>query len=266
MPRARRAMSMTAARSSNAPVLTSPACAHTIVGASVSTSGGSARHVHPPLAVGGDHHLLLRPDPEEPERARHRHVALGSDDHPERRRTGEPSRGKIPAGTRVDRVPRRREAGDVRHLAAGDERERRVRGQPEELDHPAARERLERGGRGRRLREPGVLVPRRHEPVGRDRCGQRAADHEAEVPAGAHRGDPGLEGRQLLDHLVASDGPSGHGRVEAAASRGTCARTDAAGVERLEVVGRDLRRAGEELALGHGAESTSGSPDGAPAP
>ena len=184
--------------------------------------GGERRHVHPRLAVGGDHDLLLRSDPEEPERARHRHVALGSDDHPERRRTDEPSRGKIPAGTRVDRVPRRREAGDVRHLAAGDERERRVRGQPEELDHPAARERLEGGGRGRRLREPGVLVPRRHEPVGRDRCGQRAADDEAEVPAGAHRGDPGLEGRQLLDRPCSRrTGRPGRARRGRRASRGT---------------------------------------------
>ena len=65
---------------------------------------------------------------------------------------------------------------------------------------------------------------------------------------------------------LASDGPSGTGASSAAVHLAVRPlRGDAARVERLEVVGRDLRRAGEKLALGHDAESTSGSRGGAPA-
>ena len=86
---------------------------------------GSADTSIRPWASVGEHDLLLRPDPEEPECTRDRHVALGADDHAERRRTGQAPCGEIPAGARVDAVTGGREARDVRHLAAGDERERR---------------------------------------------------------------------------------------------------------------------------------------------
>ena len=77
------------------------------------------------------------------------------------------------------------------------------RGQPEQLQQPPARDLLHhrRGRRGDRAE--GVLVPRRREPVGRQRRRQRAAGHEPEV-ARARRGDEPRRrvARERLDHLL----------------------------------------------------------------
>ena len=155
---------------------------------------------HPALVVDRHDELLGPTDPEQPQRAGQRHVALLADDDPERRRAGETLLAEVVADPLVHGLTGGGERGDVRHLAAGHERERGVRRQPEQLEHPAARHRLERRDGGRRLREPGVLIPGRDEPVRRERRGERAADHEAEVPARAHRRQPGLgNGRELVD-------------------------------------------------------------------
>jgi hypothetical protein len=74
-----------------------------------------------------------------------------------------------------------RQAGDVGHLAAGDEPDGAAARQAQQLAHPAGRDRLgDREGR-RRDGAAGVLVPGRDQPIGGDGDGQRAADDEAEV-------------------------------------------------------------------------------------
>ena len=84
------------------------------------------------------------------------------------------------------------EADEVGHLSAGDERRRRAVGQAEQVDEPAGGDVLgDRGGRGERD-EPGVLVPGRGEPVGRERGRVRAADDEAEVARAGGGDDPAL--------------------------------------------------------------------------
>ncbi len=49
--------------------------------------------------------------------------------------------------------------------------------------------------------ESGVLVPRRHQPVGGQRGGQRSADDEAEVARACGRDEAGFgAGGQRVDH------------------------------------------------------------------
>jgi hypothetical protein len=132
---------------------------------------GELLRPHAPRAVGGHHHLLGGADPEQAERARDRHVPSASDDDAKGWRAREAAVRQVPAGPAVDGVPRRREAGDMGHLASRDEGERGVRGEPKELEHPTSGDHLEGRRRGCRLGEGGVLVPGRDEPVARERGG-----------------------------------------------------------------------------------------------
>ena len=87
--------------------------------------------VHPPLPVGRHDDLLRAADAEKPKRPRDGHVALSAHDDSEGRGAREPALGEIPPRAPVHAVPGGGEAGDVRHLAAGDERERGVAWEPE---------------------------------------------------------------------------------------------------------------------------------------
>ena len=212
-----------------------------MVGTPGSSAPASACDVHAALAVDGEDDLLLAADSEQAERAADRHVPLLADDDAKRRRPARPRSGRShPRG--VDALPRRGKAGDVRHLAAGHEGERRLRRQAEQLEHPAPRDRLERRRRRGRLGKAGVLVPGGDEPVGRERGGQRAADHEPEVAAGAHRGETGSPlARELLDDRDADRTglPVAAGRTRPA-SRGSRARAARAASRALEIVGGEL--------------------------
>ncbi len=156
----------------------------------------------PPLAVGGNLADAARAEPDEPERAAERPVPLRAGEHADRRRTDEPVALDVVADRAEDVVARGGERGRVRELASGHERERRVRRDPEQVLQPAAGDLLDDRRRGRRQREPGVLIPRRGEPVGGERSGQRTPDHEPEVPPAPHLREPGLDvARERLDHL-----------------------------------------------------------------
>ena len=142
----------------------------------------------------------------------------------------------------------------MRHLAAGHERVRHAAGELEQLAQPLARDLLDDRGRGRRREQAGVLVPRRGHPVGGERGRQRAAEHEAEPPSAGHAGDAGIRvGHELLEHLARVD------RLVLQRTRERCAqrvdvdrREHRTLVERLEVVGRELRGPGEQIArFGH---------------
>ncbi len=168
------------------------------LGADDGGAGPGREHVlervgeHRPPLVGGDRLDARRAEPQEAERPVDRHVPLLGDDHADRRRSHEALALHVPAGVGEHPVAGGRQRGHVRHLAARDEGERRVARQPEEVDHPGAGDLLDRRDRRRRAGEAGVLVPRRHHPVGGERDRQRPADHEAEEARRAHRGDAGL--------------------------------------------------------------------------
>ena len=95
----------------------------------------------------------------------------------------------IPTRAAQDAVTRGREAGEVRHLAAGDETDARLARQTGELEHVLARDIFDDGDQRRGRVDAGVLVPRADQPVRAEGDGIAAADDEAEVTrAGAADG------------------------------------------------------------------------------
>jgi len=76
-------------------------------------------------------------------------------------------------------MARGEEAGDVGHLAAGDEGEAGGRRKVEQVFEPGAYNFFDYGGCGRGCIHSGVLVPRGGEPVGGESGGERAADDPA---------------------------------------------------------------------------------------
>ena len=71
-------------------------------------------------------------------------------------------------------------AGDVGHLAAGDEGEAGGRWNVEQIFEPGAHNLFDYGGGGRGGVHSGVLIPGGGEPVGGQGGGERAADYPAE--------------------------------------------------------------------------------------
>ena len=155
---------------------------------------------HPPLPVGRHDDDTLRPEPEHAQRRVNRHVRLGADDDVDARRAVEAVRLHVPAHFAQDAVPRRGERGEVRHLAAGHEADAGAAREAEELEEPRRGDLLADRVRRRRGEEAGVLVPRRGEPVGRERDRQRAADDEAEVARPGAADDARIgAGRERVD-------------------------------------------------------------------
>jgi hypothetical protein len=130
----------------------------------------------------------------------------------------------------------------VNRLRAGHEAERRVPRQTEQLDQPRAGDLLD-DGRGRAADvEAGVLVPRRGQPVGRDRDPHCAADHETEVAAARLRDEPGVGCRgELVDHLRRGRRLRGERPAESLAQLADGrAREDGTVVERVVEARREL--------------------------
>ncbi len=157
---------------------------------------------HPALVVGGDppHAVPLAAHPEHLERGVDRDVGPLVGDDRDRRRPLEPQALHVPADLGQHRVTGRRERGEVGHGGAGHEADARAVRQPEERHEPRCGDLLrDRGGRRDGI-EPGVLVPRARQPIGRERRGQAAADDEPEIawPGTADQARVG-RGRQLLD-------------------------------------------------------------------
>ena len=126
------------------------------------------RH-HPPLTVRRDPHQVRRPEPEEPRRRVDRRVRAGADDHVQLRRPLQSVGLDVPAGAAQHLVARRRQPRHVRHRRAGHEPDAGVARQPEQLQQPVRRDVFETRHRRREHVKGGVLVPDRHEPVGRHR-------------------------------------------------------------------------------------------------
>jgi hypothetical protein len=119
---------------------------------------------HPALVVGGHDRDALPSEPHEPERLRHRRMPTLTDHHIERRRTEHAPSLRIPAEAGEERVPAGCEARGVRHRRTGDERNGRLRREPQEVDQPALRHLVELGRHRRHHGKRGVLVPRTREP------------------------------------------------------------------------------------------------------
>ena len=187
---------------------------------------------HAPLTVGRDDADAVGAEAEQAAGAGDRDVGVGADQHAQAGRALQPVGFDVPAGGREHRVARRREARDVRHLAAGDKTDAARRGHAEELDHPAGRDRLGDDERRRHRHAARVLVPGGGQPVGGHGDRQRAADDEAEVArtgggdeprvgVGSEIGDDGERvlprdrqrppqaGAQLLDARRRADRPCG---------------------------------------------------------
>ena len=163
---------------------------------------GQERCPHASLVVDRDEPHLPGAEPQEAERAIDGDVALLARYDPKAGAALEALLADAPPGALEHRVARDRERGRVRHLAARDEGERRRCREPEQLLDPRAGGLFDNGGRWREEEQTRVLIPCRDEPVGGQRGGKRPADHEAEVPTGAHRSEPRLPvAYELLDHV-----------------------------------------------------------------
>ena len=144
--------------------------------------------------------MFAVPMPRQLGRARRGAVHFTRGEDAETRRAGQPVAIDVPARAREHGVPRRGQAGDVGHLAAGDEREGRWRRQAEHVLEPGAADLLDHGGRRATGIQPRVLVPCRREPVGGERRGKAGTDHPAvEAAPRAAQEAAGRIARQLVD-------------------------------------------------------------------
>ncbi len=143
------------------------------------------------------------------------------------------------------------EGRQMGRLASGHEGERGVGRQAQNVLQPGPRDLLDRRRRRCRERETGVLVPGRDEPVCRERCRQRAADHEPEVATRSHRGQPRLRvAGELGDHRRRVRGSRRHRPSERDAHlRHRGGRGDAAPGDGLDPVCGELRRLVQQVAL-----------------
>ena len=153
---------------------------------------------HRPAVVGS--HQLDRsgPQAEQPQRAIDRHVALLTGEHPDARRAGNAVALDVVAHGPEHAVAGGGQRSHMRHLAAGDKRERRGHRKPEQIDQPPPGDRFEGGRRRGGSREARVLIPCGGEPVRRDPRRMRASHHE---PEEARRVDPEQARLGLLDQL-----------------------------------------------------------------
>ena len=132
-------------------------------------------------------------------------------------------------------------------------------GEAQQLAHPLAHDLLDDGRRRAADVEPGILIPRRREPVRREGGGQPAADDEAEVPPARHRDETGVGGGdELLHDLRRLERRilERHAQDSAQFVDG-CAREDGPMLERVQEVRGELRRAPEQCArVVHESDST----------
>jgi hypothetical protein len=130
-------------------------------------------------------------DPQQPQCSVDAGMPLFCREYGNRRRAPQTLCLHVPAGPSQQVMTCGRQGGKGRHLTAGDEADRAVRGKPEQLANPVRHHLLgHRRDRARHVR-CGVLVPGANEPVRTDRSRHRGTHHEPEEPrSGAgHRAD-----------------------------------------------------------------------------
>ena len=213
--------------------------------------------VQPSLPVGG--HDLGQAEAEQAERTVDRDVALRADEHANARCSGETVPPDIPAHALEHAEARGSKRRDASHLGAGDETERGVLRQPEQIAHPLAHHLFDDGRRRAAHVEARVLIPGGGQPVRGERRGQATADDEAEVPPARYRHDSLIRGRDQALHDVFRSGRLVRQRP---AERLTelvdrCLREDWPVVERLEEVRGKLCGSSKKRAdVAHELDST----------
>ena len=198
---------------------------------------------HAALRVGGDAPRAARaaPQPQHLQRGQDRRVHLLAHEDRDRRRAGEALLFDVVAGPTQDGVAGGGQRGEARHRGAGGEAGAGAGRQAEQLHQPGGGGLLGDGGRGRGDEGPGVLVPRRGEPVGGERGRQRAAGHEAEVAGAGARDETRIgRAREAFDDRCGLARVLGERAAERAAQRSQIGgRTDGALAHALEPVDRE---------------------------
>ncbi|MPM21235.1 hypothetical protein SDC9_67679 [bioreactor metagenome] len=146
---------------------------------------------HPALPVGGDGHHVSRAEPEHSQGDQERRMGLlaGDDGHPGS--SLEAVLLHVMAGAPEDLVPCGGEAGEVGHLAPGDEADGGFRRQAEEVEDPFRDDLLRSACGGRGDGEDGVLVPGGGKPVGGEARRKGSPGDEAEIPRPRRTGEAG---------------------------------------------------------------------------
>ncbi len=179
----------------------------------------------------------------------------------DRRAAGEAVALRVLAAAREHGVAGGREAGEVGHGRARHEAGRAAGREVEQVEDPLPRDLLDHRRSGRGGVQARVLVPRRREPVGGERRGQRAPDDEAEVARARTGREAGVRaGGERLDDV----GRVLAGLRQRAAERGAQGRgvrdgTDVPLREAVEVGDREPVGALELVVGGHAAYPSSAS-------
>ena len=242
--RAARAIAAISSSGSKAPVFTLPACAQTIAGpvparSAASRASGRIR----PCSSASARTIWRVADPEQPQRAEHRHVHFAADHDAQRRRSVQAVRFDVPSGAPQHLVARRRQRREVRHVAAGDEADAGARRQAEQLQQPRAGDLFDDRRRRRQHVQAGGLIPDRRHPFRRQRRRQRAAGDEAEIARPGRRDDAriGCADQLARSHDRApSDRPAAGRRTPCAARRSSPPDTPAGVRSRLEKGARGI--------------------------
>ena len=213
--------------------------------------------LHSALRVGRDG--FRRAQSEQAQRPVDCDVPFLADEDPDPRRARQPVSSHVPSCALEDPEPRSGERGDASHLRTGDEADRRIRGQAEEIADPVADDLFDHRGRGAPDVQAGVLIPCGREPVRGERSREGTTDDKAEVAAAAHRHESRVGGgRETLDDLARVGRTVREGAAERAAQLvGTDLREDRPVLQRLQVLGGELGRAAKQRTdVVHPADST----------
>ena len=168
--------------------------------------------VEAPLWVGPGVDDRVGAQAEQPYRAVDRGVLVPRGDDPDRSRPGQAAAFDVPAAFGEQLVTGGGQRSGVAHLGAGDQSERGMSGQAEQVFEPHSANLLDHRLGGRARIQRGVLIPCRGQPVRRQRSRHRTADHPPEEPAAGAAQQPRLSiTDQLSDHLRRIHWPIGQG-------------------------------------------------------
>src|SRR5579864_6724010 len=147
----------------------------------------------------------------------------------------------------------RRQAGEVRHLAAGDEPKRAGFGQTKQLLQPATGNLLDDPRTRCREGKTGVLIPRRRQPISSDRRRKTAAEYEAKEASARHTHQASTRvASQLLDHFKPARRSLGKRPPEDRAQLfNRRVRPHGPLLQRLKEVRRDLSRPTQQIPRAH---------------
>ena len=152
--------------------------------------------------VGGENGQLRAPEAKEAQGSVERAVTLIAGENANAGRAAQPLFFDVPAAAGKQSVASSRETGDVRHLAAADERKAGGGRNAENFFQPLAGNFFDDGcGRAAGVKR-GVLIPSGGEPIGGESGGQRPADDPAEeASAGRAEDAPSDVGGEFGDDL-----------------------------------------------------------------